>query len=292
MTWKELIESQNVKYAVLIIASLIIAFIASFIIRKIITVFNKRYSKKLNVDSTNLSFLKNSVSFILYTAAAIYIFYNIPALHSLGTGLFAGAGIAAVVIGFAAQKAFSNIISGIFILIFKPFSVGDTIEIGEKRKGIVEEITLRHIMIRDYENRRILIPNSIISDETIINSSIIDEKIRQFVEFGISYDSDVDTATKIIREEAEKHPDFIDNRKKDEKKNKIPSVIIRLTSLDDFSVQLRAYVWVKNNDTGFTLKCDILKSVKKRFEKEGIEIPFPYRTIVYKNDSDISKTQK
>ena len=284
MTWKELVESDNLMYAILIIASLLIAFIASFIIRKIITIFNKRYSKKLNVDSTNLSFLKNSVSFILYTAAAIYIFYNIPALHSLGTGLFAGAGIAAVVIGFAAQKAFSNIISGIFILIFKPFSVGDTIEIGEKRKGVVEEITLRHIMIRDYEYRRILIPNSIISDETIINSSIIDEKIRQFVEFGISYDSDIDTAVKIIKEEAEKHPNYIDNRNKAQKKDKVPSVIIRLTGLNDFSVQLKAYVWVKDNDSGFILKCDMLKSVKERFDKEGIEIPFPYRTIVYKKD--------
>ena len=285
MTWKELTESQNLRYAILIVASLLIAFIASFIIRKVITIFNKRYSKKLNVDSTNLSFLKNSVSFIFYTAAAIYIFYNIPFLHSLGTALFAGAGIAALVIGFAAQKAVSNIISGIFILIFKPFSVGDTIEIGEKRKGIVEEITLRHIMIRDYENRRILIPNSIISDATIINSSIIEEKIRQFVEFGISYDSDIDTASKIIREEAEKHPNYIDNRTKAEKDNNKLSVIIRSTSLNDFSVTLKAYIWVENNDSGFILKCDLLKSVKERFEKEGIEIPFPYRTIVYKNDS-------
>ena len=282
MTWNEFIKSENVKYAILIISSILLAFIASFIIRKIITIFNKRYSDKLNVDSTNLSFLKNSVSFILYSVAAIFIFYNIPALRSLGTGLFAGAGIAAVVIGFAAQKAFSNIISGIFILIFKPFSVGDTIEIGEKRKGIVEEITLRHIMIRDYEYRRILIPNSIISDETIINSSIIDEKIRQFVEFGISYDSDIDKAVKIIREEAEKHPNYIDNRSKAQKKNKVPSVTIRLIGLTDFSVQLKAYVWVKNNDTGFILKCDMLKSVKERFDKESIEIPFPYRTIVYK----------
>jgi len=284
MTWKEIKESENIKIAILIIVTILIAFIASFIIRKLISIFNRKYSKKLNVDSTNLSFLKNSVSFILYTSAAIFIFYNIPSLKSLGTALFAGAGIAAVVIGFAAQKAFSNIISGVFILMFKPFSLGNTIRIGDKGAGVVEEITLRHIIIRDYENRRIIIPNSIISDETIINSTILDEKIKQFVEFGISYDSDVNKAIDIIREEAKKHPNFIDNRSEEEIKDKVPEVIIRMISWDESSIKLRAYIWTESSDKGFVLKCDLFKTVKERFDTEGIEIPFPYRTIVYKKD--------
>ncbi|NQU80143.1 MAG: mechanosensitive ion channel family protein, partial [Bacteroidetes bacterium] len=126
--------------------------------------------------------------------------------------------------------------------------------------------------------------NSIISEETIINSSIQDEKIRKHIVFSISYDSDIDKAIEIIRDEAQNHPLIIDNRTKQEKADNKPIVIIRVVSLSDFSVDLKAYVWTSGNDNAFILKCDLLKSVKHRFDKEGIEIPFPYRTIVYKKD--------
>jgi small-conductance mechanosensitive channel len=256
----------------------------SVLFRKLVNIFIKRYSKLIKTDPTNFSFLKNAIPFIFFTAAIIFIFYKIPYLKSLGAAMFAGAGIIAAIVGFASQKAFSNIVSGIFILIFKPFRVGDTLEISNSRKGFVEEITLRHTVIRDYENRRVIIPNSLISDDILINSSISDESIRKFIEFGISYDSDVDKAIAIIQEEAEKHPYFIDYRSNEEKQKGIPPVLVRMIGHGDFSINLRAYVWSANNDTAFALSCDILKSVKKRFDHEGIEIPFPYRTIVFKKD--------
>ena len=85
----------------------------------------------------------------------------------------------------------------ITILVFRPFRVNDVIEIGTGTKGVVEEITLRHTIIRNYENRRIIIPNAIISEETIVNSNLIEEKIKKHIEFGISYESNVDLAKKI-----------------------------------------------------------------------------------------------
>jgi small conductance mechanosensitive channel len=187
-------------------------------------------------------------------------------------------------VGFASQKAFSNIISGVFILIFKPFRISDIIEFSDGKMGEVEEITLRHTVIRNFENRRIIIPNSIISDETIVNSSINDEKIRKHIIFSISYDSDIDKAIEIIRDEAQKHPSCLDNRSEAAKERNEPVVIVRLIELADFSVNLKAYIWAASNDDAFFMSCDLLKSVKERFDKEGIEIPFPYRTIVYKKD--------
>ncbi len=276
-------------YGALIIGALLIAFILSFILRRILNLIILKYSERIKANPTNFSFIKNSVSIIVFSIAIIFIFLKIPYLRSLGTALFAGAGIMVAVIGFASQKAFSNIISGIFILIFKPFRVKDTIELGNSNKGIVEEITLRHTIIRNYENRRIVIPNGVISDETIINSNILDEKIRQHIVFGISYDSNVDKAIQIIREEAEIHPFFIDNRTNSEKKNKQPAVIVRLIELSDFSVNIKAYIWAKGNDNAFAMKCDLLKSIFERFNKEGIEVPFPYRTIVYKKDIEEQK---
>ena len=271
-------------YVILVIATFAVAVVLTFILRKILSIFIAKYSKMLNTDATNFSFIKNSVGFVIFTSAIIFIFYKIPYLKSVGTALFAGAGIIAVVIGFASQKAFSNIISGIFILIFKPYKITDIIEFKDGQKGVVEEITLRHTIIKDYENRRILIPNSVISEETIINSNILDEKIRKHIVFSISYDSNIDKAMEIIRSEAEMHPLIVDNRTNQEKEKNDPVVVVKVISLSDFSVDLKAYVWTKGNDDGFILKCDLLKSVKCRFDKEGVEIPFPYRTIVYKND--------
>ncbi len=277
-------KEETFEYILLIGITLISSIVLYIILHKLLTIFIKNYATKLNTDPTDFSFIKNSVGFIIFTAAATFIFYKIPYLKSIGTALFAGAGIIAVIVGFASQKAFSNIISGVFILVFKPFRISDIIQLSDGKQGAVEEITLRHTIIRDFENRRIIIPNSIISDETIVNSNINDEKIRKHIVFSISYDSDIDKAIEIIREEAEKHPLCIDNRSDEAKAKNDPVVVVRLVQLTDFSVNLKAYVWAKTNDDAFVLNCDLLKSVKERFDKEGIEIPFPHRTIVYKKD--------
>ncbi|MCD4734669.1 MAG: mechanosensitive ion channel family protein, partial [Bacteroidales bacterium] len=173
---------------------------------------------------------------------------------------------------------------GIFILMFKPFRVMDILELSSGKKGKVEEITLRHTIIRDYENRRIIVPNSVISEDTLENSSITEEFIKKWVDFGISYDSDVDKAMNIIREEAEKHPYLHDLRTEQQIKDGDTKVVVRMISHNDSSISLRGYVGAVNNDQAFALKCDLLKSVKERFDNEGIEIPFPYRTVVYKKD--------
>lgn len=274
----------NYKYWGLVAGILVLAYILSFISRKLLARAIRKKSEQLNEDPTKFVFLKNSVFFIIFTIAIIVIFLLTPGLNDVGKGLFAGAGILAATIGFASQKVFSNILSGIFILFFKPFSVRDTIELrADNLKGVVEEVTLRHTVIRDYENRRIIIPNSLISETTLINSSIVEEKIKKFVEFGISYDSDIDHAKKIIQEEILKHSLFLDNREEEEKKQSPPKVIMRVVALSDFSVIIRAYVWANSNDDAFILQCDVFESVKKRFDKEGIEIPFPHRTLVFKN---------
>lgn len=272
----------NVNVWIKILILLALAQIVTVLLKRGVNIYIRKQSKKVNADPTNFTFLKNSVSFIIYTSVIISIFYIIPQLKALGTALFASAGVFAAIIGFASQKAFSNIISGIFILIFKPFKVKDVIEIDALKRGVVEEITLRHTIIRNYENRRIIIPNSIISEETIVNSNIIDEKIKKFVEFDISYESDITLAKKIIEEEALKHNLCLDNRSEDEKKNNEPQVIVRVIKLGEFSVTLRAYVWAKCHYDSFIISCDLNESVKLRFDNFGISIPYPHRTIINK----------
>lgn len=261
----------------------LIAFLLLRIIRTVFNRFLHKSSEDLHVDPTKYTFLKNALSFLVYMLALIFIFLSIPELESVGLGLFASAGVFAAILGFASQAAFSNIISGIFLVIFKPFRVGDIIKVNNQYHGTVEDINLRHTTLKDFENRRLLIPNSVISADTIQNFNIVDAKIKNFIVFGISYDSNVDTAIRIIREEAMKHRFYIDNRTEEEIENGEPAVVVRLLEFGDSSVNLRAQIWSEDPVKAFELKCDIHKTVKERFDKEGIEIPFPHRTIVYKN---------
>ena len=269
--------------------TIILTIILASILAKVLKMFSAKAihasSKFLNVDETNYKFLKNAINFIVVIIAVIVIFYSIPVLRNLGLTLLASAGIFAAILGLASQQAFSNIISGIFIVIFKPFRVGDVIKVNEN-SGVIEDITLRHTVIRNFENRRLIIPNSVISSETILNSSITDTKICNFFEFGISYDSDIDKAKSLVREEAEKHRSLIDNRSEEEITNGNPVVDIKVLGYGDSSVNMRAYLWSNSPAEGFILKCDLYESVKKRFDKEGVEIPFPYRTVVFKNKNE------
>jgi len=261
---------------------LVISFVLSRIFRFIIGRFIRGAAKKLNVDPTRYNFFKNAVDFIIFLIASIVIFRSIPAFRTVGTTLLTGAGVLAAIVGFASQSAFSNIISGFFLVIFKPFSVGDRVRIGQLYAGDVEDITLRHTIIKDFENRRVVIPNSVISNETIINSTLTDEKTCMFIEIPVSFSADLNKAIAIIQEESTKHPLCIDNRTPDELTKGDHPVMVRVLSFGDFGILLRGYAWADSPNSGFELKCDLNKSIKERFEKEGIEFGYPVRVLINK----------
>ncbi|USN45801.1 MAG: mechanosensitive ion channel family protein [Candidatus Woesearchaeota archaeon] len=226
--------------------------------------------------------MRHLVAGLVYVIGIGLAIYVVPSLRALSVSLFAGAGVLALILGFASQSVFANIVSGIFIAIFKPFRVGDVISV-KNYLGTVEDITLKHTVIRSFENKRIIIPNSLMNSEVIENANIEDENICKFVEVGISYDSSIDNAMKIMAREAQKHPLFLDHRTDDERKEKKPAVVVRVLGFSDSAIKLRAWVWAKTPGDAFILGCDLNKSIKEAFDKAGIEIPFPYRTIVYKN---------
>lgn len=270
-----------------LLASFIV--IATIILVWIFNRFMKRFIKKsslvLENDPTNYQFLRYALSLLFYLVGFGLAIYTIPSLKNIAQSMLAGAGIAAVAVGFASQAALSNIIAGVFIVVFKPFRVNDRVTIKDTMTGIVEDITLRHTVIRNFQNRRVIIPNSIISDEIIINSDLVETKVCQWIDIGISYGSDIDLARKIMVEEVEAHPFVIDNRNEEEIQNDEPKVPVRVTSLGDSSVNLRAWAWSKDSADAFRMQCELLESIKKRFDKEGIEIPFPHRTLFIKQSA-------
>jgi small conductance mechanosensitive channel len=231
---------------------------------------------KIVLDETKVSFIRRIVIAAIYVIGIAAFLSLIPGMEKVSNSILASAGILAMAVGLASQEALANIVGGLFIIFSRPFKVGDYIKVDEVVVGTVTEITLRHTVIRNAENRMILIPNSKINSSTIINSTFGDYSTCSFIEVGVSYTTNLDQAIQVMREEVMKHPLLIDHRTAAEKKNGTPQVVIRVMNLGDSAITLRAWAWAGSTGDAFVLKCDLLKSIKERFDQEKIEIPYPY----------------
>ena len=287
---KELYEYISCDSILLQLSQIALAFfiiILTFVIVRVFRSFFERFilnsTNIINNNPTSYQFAKHIIIAFIYLIGFSIAIYAIPALRTLSTSLLAGAGILAVAFGFASQAAFSNIISGLFIVIFRPFSVKERLII-DGNFGIVEDITLRHTVIRNNENKRIIIPNAIISEKVIINADLKDEMICKHIEMRIAYEANIDKAMQIMREEILKHPYYIDHRNEEQKVAGEEDLRIRVVRLMEYAVVLRAWVWAEDTNKALDLTFDLNKTLKERFEQEDIKIPMPYHYIMMKND--------
>lgn len=274
---------KDFRLIVAIIIILIITIVLATIVDKLFMRFIRRRLGINDFDSTGYKFLKHLVITIIYILGIAFALIQIPEFKVIGHSLLAGAGVISIIAGLASQQALSNIMSGIFLVIFKPFRINDKITINNF-SGVVEDINLRQVVLKDMENNRIIIPNSVISNQIILNTNMNDSKCCKIIEIGIGYDSDIDKALEIMKEEVAKHPLFIDTRTAANKKSNTPLVIARVVALKDSSVNLKVWAWAKDATDGFIMYCDLLHSIKNRFDIERIEIPFPQQVITLKKE--------
>ena len=232
--------------------------------------------QKRGEDISGTGFIRRLLKTTVYVIGGASFLSLIPGMEKISNSIFASAGILAMAVGLASQEALGNIVSGMFIIFSKPFRVGDYISIDNNVEGTVLAITLRHTELRSLANQHIMIPNSKINTSTIINSTITDRMICKTVEVGVSYDTDLDFAIKVMRDEIMKHPLLRDKRTEADKAAGKPQVAIRVVNLGDSAITLKAWVWADNNADALNLTCDLLKDIKERFDQEKIEIPYPY----------------
>ncbi len=254
----------------ILLATSIVAYIMDRISKR----FIEKAIKLIKGDPINYHFLRHFLSGVIYVIGISWAISSVPSLKAIATSLLGAAGILAVAIGLASQNALSNIISGIFIVIFKPFSINDRLRLRDnKLSGFVEDITLRHTIIRDFENRRIIIPNSVINQEIIINADFADDKICTFFEITVDVKSDIDLVKSILFDEAIKHPLRCDNRTPEDIEKGKPEILVRVIRIDEYGIRLRTWVWAKNSGDSFIISCDLFESVKKRFDQAEIRMP-------------------
>jgi small conductance mechanosensitive channel len=257
----------------------------TFALGYIIDIFFNRFLKKsaklLNNDPTKYRFLRHFLRALIYIVGFAWAISQVPYLKTLSDSLLAGAGVLALAVGLASQQAFSNIVAGLFIIIFKPFRINDRLKINKDNmlQGVVEDITLRHTVIRDFENRRIVVPNAVISQEILTNADLGQDKIIKYIEVNISFSSDIDLVKKIMREEILNHPMQIDGRSEEEIASGEEIVNVRVIAIGEYFMTIRAWACAKNATDGFIMYCDLLESIKKRFDVEKITLPYPNREV-------------
>lgn len=193
----------------------------------------------------------------------------VMAMRELGfklTALLGAAGVAGVAIGFASQTSLSNLISGIFLIWEETFHVGDVIQMGDTL-GMVHSVDLLSVKLRTFDNKFIRIPN-----ETIVKTQITNVTrfpIRRFdIEIGVAYKEDVDRVVEVLADIADRNPHCMDE----------PAPLILFKGFGDSALQFLFGVWFEKTDM-LQLRNSVMKEIKKRFDEEGIEIPFPHRTL-------------
>ena len=259
--WDLVIDAVTI-YGPKLLLAIVLLFIGLFAIM-LIRKFVARAFRIKKLDPTVSGFVLSLVGIGLRILLVIMVL-GVLGVPTASLGFVIGA--ASLAIGFAMKNTLANFASGILILILKPFSLGDFIE-ARGFTGTVREIQMFNTVMSTTDNKRVIIPNSDLSSSSLINYSA--ESTRRIdVVFGIGYEDDIDHAFKVLDEIVSA----------DERTHADPKPLIKVVNLGDNSVDINVRVWVDSSDFGL-YKMDLLETVKKTFDAQGISFPFPQREV-------------
>jgi small conductance mechanosensitive channel len=209
----------------------------------------------------------------------VLVFTLIAVLNRFGvetTSLIALLGAAGLAIGLALQGTLSNVAAGVMILIFRPFKIGDAVQL-EGQVYIIDAIGFFVCKGHLPDGPTVFMPNSKIWGQTIVNLSVTDKDIRRIDEsYGISYGDNINTALAILSQIAADEPRILTD----------PAPLIKVTSLGDNAVNILFRVWTSRSDWWDT-KLDLVQRCKEGLEQGGCTIPFPQREVHVIHEADV-----
>ncbi len=255
---------------------LLIIHICVFIITMKFNRFVFKHMEKRRGNSLALQFVEK-----MFALGIIVIFIVIPlGGNMIKQHLLGSATVIAAIVGLAANDVIKDMCAGLQISIYKPFDVGSRVQLQDGRAGIVEKLTLRHVVLKLMDTTRLIIPNSTIDEMILINFSYNDVQRSMEVKFPISYGSDIDKAKEVIRQTICNCKTTIneDNYKEGDPN----SNTVYFLELTDSALSMGATVYYPHKYRTEVVKDDVNSSVFKALEENGIEIPFNYVNVVMK----------
>ncbi|MGS0682546.1 mechanosensitive ion channel family protein [Shewanella sp. 125m-7] len=266
--WITIAKTQAMENGAGVMFKLIIFCLILFLSSLVGKVVKRIVEKAVSNSKLKFSMLLQDF-FISLSGKAVFALGLLIALSQLGfelAPLLAGFGIAGVIIGFALQDTLSNFASGMMILVYRPFDVGDLINAGGVT-GRVSHMSLVSTTIKTLDNQRLIVPNNKIWGDTI-NNITVEHQRRVDLTFGIGYGDDIEHTEKVLKEIVMAHPLVLQD----------PEPMIKLHTLGESSVDFIVRPWTKPEDY-WDVYWDITRTVKMRFDAEGISIPFPQRDV-------------
>ena len=249
-----------------------------------VLVIDRTFTKIGRNKNLNLKFLNSFLKGLAWVIGVLQVVALVPGMSSFTKTLLAGSGIAAVVLGLAAQESFGNLISGMLIAVFHPFQVGDRIHlINNDITGFVEDITLRHTVIRTLTNSRIISPNSEMGKEKIENADYGDSTASSFLDMSVAYESNLEQAMEVMAKVIGEHPLYCDVRTDEEKAQGVPKVKVFVREFGESGIMLRANMWTRTTSENFEACSDARLAIKKAFDEKGIEIPYNKVVVLKQN---------
>ncbi|MGH2272306.1 mechanosensitive ion channel family protein [Anaerohalosphaeraceae bacterium U12dextr] len=256
------IATQGMDLLFRLITAALIFYVGRWVAR-VLTNLLENVLNRAKVDPTLSKFVRNLLYF------GLLVFVAIAALSRLGvetTSLVAVIGAAGLAVGLALQGSLSNFAAGVLLIIFKPFRVGDFVEVAGA-KGVVQEIQIFTTVLHSPDNVRIIIPNSQVTGANIINYTANDKRRVDLV-FGISYGDDITKAKQVITSVL----------LSDSRILRDPAPVVAVLGLGDSSVNIAVRPWVKAPDYWPTY-FELNEKIKVSLEQNGLSIPFPQRDI-------------
>ena len=250
-----------------------LAWICLKISKKVFSSIEKKRGKKIHIQFAES----------LVKLAIIIIFIVIPlGGDKIGHSLLGSAAVLAAVVGFAAQDVIKDILAGIQISVYKPFDLGDRIELEDGTAGIVQGITMRHVVLRLMDTAVLVIPNSSINTETIRNYSYAYVPRSVQFSFPVAYKTDVNKAKQVIYDAIEESQFSFPGKKG--KNGEMIYGPVYLIAINDSSLAMKVTVYYKPETPTEVLKDDINTRVFEALGRAGIEIPYPYRSVIVHED--------
>lgn len=257
------------------ITGLIITYLIAYIINLLITRYQLTLRETSSPLNTTITFGRRVlVGVIILIGVAATTFTSFPDALGAITSLFVAAGFTSIVVGLAAQSSLSNLIAGGVLSTSQPFRIGDSIFYNNEF-CTVEDIKLIFSTLRTWDNRRLMVPNSLFLNSVIINYTVEDQSKITAIFVQITLESDVEKAMDIMKKTIARHPAFYP-------KEGFPSVLIM--GFNEFGVQLRALGYARNQSDNWTLEKESYLEIKKEFDRNGIKLAVPRREVVFGNE--------